>query len=294
MRYPEFLVVGAMKCGTTSLYFDLRTSPWIFLPEEKEPNSLTRDSVLERSGREAYARLFAPAKAEQICGEASTDYTKLPDFTGAASRAREVIGHELKILYLVREPVARVLSHHYHEVTAGTMARDIDVATRSEPRLLSYTQYATQIRPWLDAFGEDQIRIIPFEEYVQDRKRTVASISRFLGVEPRTEGIDLGRVHNKGEDARIPRGLVRRLSRNRAYRFLIRSWVSRPIRTRIRNLVTPAAPPRPRPPSVATVDYILERLRPDLEELQQLMGLDRPLWDLEEVRRKHAERAPGG
>src|SRR5262245_34426917 len=86
--FPDFLIVGAMKAGTTSLHRDLNLHPQIFLPEEKEPEGLCHDRVLSARGRRRYARLFRPSRAGQMRGEASTAYTKLPEWQGVPARAR--------------------------------------------------------------------------------------------------------------------------------------------------------------------------------------------------------------
>ena len=51
---PDFLIIGAMKSGTTSLYADLKTHPSIFLPEDKEPSCLASDEVLTDAGQAPY------------------------------------------------------------------------------------------------------------------------------------------------------------------------------------------------------------------------------------------------
>ena len=287
MRLPDFLIVGGMKCGTTSLFFDLSTNPAIFTPDDKEPHALADDAVFTEAGQAGYARLFRDARDDQICGEASTGYTKLPDIAGVPDRARRVLG-EPRILYLVREPVSRVISHHYWALTVGAVDADIDRAVRESQMLIDYSLYAMQIRPWLEAFGEDRVRIVRFESYVADRPRTVAELSRFLGVEPHTEGIRVDRIHNVGGERRRPGGLAWRFSRRGLYRSWIRPWLPSAMRDRLRRLGMPGSPPRPAPPSPATVEHILAKVADDSAALAELMRHRGPLWDLDAVRRRYA------
>ena len=291
MRLPDFLIIGAMKSGTTSLYFDLRSNPAVFLPEDKEPTCLAEDAVLEEQGRASYARLFRSARSDQLCGEASTGYSKLPEVRGVPARALALLGSRVKIIYLVREPVARTLSHHYHEVTAGTMQRDVDLAVRRHSRLIDFSRYAMQLEPWLDLFEPGQIQVIRFEDYVQDRPGSLTRICDFLEVPSDTMGVEQDKVHNRGEDARVPTGWMWRFSRGSFYRSWIRPWVSRPIRTRIRKLFMPPAGERPGPPSLATVDLILDGVRTDQEKLQRMLEADEPLWDLDDVRARYSGRS---
>jgi hypothetical protein len=289
MRLPDFLLIGGMKCGTTSLFFDLGVNPAVFLPDDKEPHDLVSDRVLTPAGKRQYGRLFRGARADQICGEASTGYTKLPDTRGVPRRARRLQGQP-RVTSLVREPVSRAVSHHYHLLVNGRVDPDIDRAVRTCSPLIDYGLYAMQIRPWIEELGEDRISIVRFESYVADRRRTVAELSRFLGVEPRTAAIQTDRVRNIGGERRVPAGIGWRFSRGGLYRSWIRPRLPRSVRDRLRRLSMRPAPPRPAPPSPATVDYILDRVGEDVAALQALMGAAGPLWDFDAVRRHYACR----
>ena len=129
MTLPGFLVVGAMKAGTTSLYRDLPTNPSVFMPIDKEPNNLLSDDVRTPQGLDDYARHFQRAGADQLCGEASTAYTMLPRHTGVPERALEVLGPDCRIIYLVREPVARIVSHHQHALVRRLAIRRFEAKT---------------------------------------------------------------------------------------------------------------------------------------------------------------------
>ena len=98
MTLPHFLIIGGMKCGSTTLYRDLLTHPRVFFPIDKEPCNLCDDRVLTDAGRAEYEALFKRARPDQLCAEASTDYTKLPDRPGVAARALRVLGPELKLI----------------------------------------------------------------------------------------------------------------------------------------------------------------------------------------------------
>ncbi len=289
MRLPDFLIIGGMKCGTTSLFFDLGLNPGIFLPDDKEPHDLVSDHVLTRAGRKSYGRLFRGARGGQICGEASTGYSKLPDVAGVPRRARRLLGRP-RVIYLVREPVARAVSHHYHLLVNGEVGADVNHAARTCPSLVDYGRYAMQIRPWIEELGEDRVSIVRFESYVADRRRTVAELSRFLGVEPRTEAIQVDRIRNVAGDRRVRGGAAWRFSRRGLYRRWLRPWLPRSARDRLRRLGMPPPPPRPAPPAPATVDYILDRVEGDAAALWELMGAAGPLWDFEAVRRRYRRR----
>jgi hypothetical protein len=150
-----------------------------------------------------------------------------------------------------------------------------------------------QARAWLEFFPREQLRIVRMDDFTRDRAGVVAELSRFLGIEPVTESIDPDAIHNKTEDKPLLRGVWHFATRNPVYRS-VRPLIPLGFRDRMRHLLLPKAPPRPNPPSISTVDFILESLGPDLEELSRLMNLGKPVWDLAKVRQKYTPNAPGG
>lgn len=293
MGLPQFLIIGAMKSGTTSLFFDLMANPAIFFPDDKEPSTLATDDVLSAAGRAAYHDLFRSARPGQLCGEASTDYSKLPDIPGVPERAARVLGTAVKIIYLVREPVARTISQHYHELAGGTVDANVDEAVRTCPRLIHYSLYGRQILPWIETFGEQHVYVVRFERYVANRRGVVAELSEFLGVPPALEQIEPGHAYNSSERMWARGGPLWRFARGSLYRTWLRPFLSRKQRSRLRDLLLPKAPDRPDLPSLDTVDYILDRVRPDLGLLQTLTAWNDPPWDLDLVRRRHATVSAG-
>jgi hypothetical protein len=292
VRLPDFLIIGAQKAGTTTLWRDLLTQPGVFMSREKEPHCLVDDAVLAEPGRSAYARLFASATPDQVCGEASTAYTKLPDRPGVPARARALLGPDLRAIYVVRNPVTRIISHHLHDHLQDLVTADIDEAVRTYPPLLDYTRYAMQARPWIETFGAERVRIVRFEDYVADRRGTVESLDRFLGVEPRPELVEVEKIWNRGADKPITRGPFGRVPDLPLYRRLVRPLLPLAARDRLRRLLLPKPPPeRPAPPAPATVDLILDALADDLDELPRLAGASGPLWDLAETRARFAAEA---
>ena len=285
MQLPDFLIIGAMKAGTTTLYHDLLTNPCVFFPADKEPGNLAVDDVLTEAGRRRYASMFKAARSDQICGEASTAYTKLPDIRGVPERARRVLGTQLKVIYVIREPVSRIISQHDHEHVYENMGADINQAVRESDPLINYSLYAMQIEPWLERLGPDRVRIIHFESYVEDRRRTVSSICEYLGIAPRPELVKPDDVFNPGDAAPAAAGLVWRMTKSRWYRKGVRPLLPMGLKSRLRAALLPKGPPRPDPPTLRTVDYIIERIQDDSERLRQLMGRSAPLWDFDAVRR---------
>lgn len=294
MRFPDFLIIGAMKAGTTSLCRDLETNSNISFSSVKEPHTLCLDDVLTEQGRQNYAALFRDSGPEQACGEGSTGYTKLPYHVGIPERARKLIGTKLKLIYIVREPVARTLSHHYHMYRAGDAPGDIDQAVRSISQLVEVSRYAMQLQPWIDVFGLDHVCVVRFEDYVQDRGRTVAQLCEFLGVEFEEGAINPKRVHNAGYEQLLPpdmlRDTIRKITRSQWYKRNVHPRVPQWVRDQFKSAFYEEAKERPDSPSIQTIDYIIDRVSGDVRRLSEMIGRQEPLWNMESVRSSWATR----
>lgn len=286
MRLPDFLIIGAMKSGTTTLFEDLSTLPDVFFPSDKEPGNLADDYVLRSQGRADYAALFERALPTQKCGDASTVYTKLPDIERCASRASAVLSSTAKIVYLVREPLSRAISQYKHEVGMKTISGSIDEAVLKYPRLIDYSCYAMQLSPWIEEFGRSNILVVRFEDYVKDRERYARNVAEFVGLEPDSIAIDANARFNDSTDKVVATGFAATFIHSRFYRSLIRPYFDRTVRQRIARMVLP----KPRvaffPPTPGTVEIMCRKIVPDVARLQEMLALEDPLWNLDDARRK--------
>jgi hypothetical protein len=280
-----------MKAGTTSLYRDLLANPAIFFPADKEPGNLADDRVLTEAGRREYELLFSGGSENQIIGDASTTYTKEPDLSGAAKRAREVLGPNVKIVYLVREPIARIISQHYHEYREGLVGGDIDAEARRHSRYVDISSYAMQVSPWIEEFGAERVKIVVFETYVSNRAATVEAVSQFIGAPVRGGIVEPDTHYNRGDEAAVATGFWKAFAASAYYRRLVRPRLPLDTRTLLRNLVMGKPPPRPASPSRATIEYLLQQLREDTARLASLMGRSEPPWRPEDALKRAREAA---
>ncbi len=284
-RLPDFLVIGAMKAGTTSLSADLQAVPEIFFPSVKEPHFLTDDAVLTTAGRRRYAQLFARSDESQRCGEASTGYTKLPSLPGVPRRAKQLLGTGARFVYLVRNPIDRAISHHYHLCRAGDLSIGIDEAVQQLPELVDYGRYAMQLEPWLNQFDPGSFHVVRFEDYVSNRLEVVADICRFLDVEPQTHRIDTAVIQNEGQAAPSPKPLVKSLlrgvTRSQWYKVHVHPRTPQRLRNALKPVVMQNPPARPAPPSRDTLKHLADCFRDDAERLRAIMNRQEPLWNLD-------------
>lgn len=119
MKRPDFLIPGAQKCGTTTLYYLLRQHPQCYMPEEKEPQAL---ASVDYSPTD-YAALFAPAVdgGHRVAGEASTSYFVIP---GIPERISSECSGAVRFVVILRDPAKRTLSSFLHMYKRGHERRD--------------------------------------------------------------------------------------------------------------------------------------------------------------------------
>jgi len=278
-RLPNVLLIGAMKAGTTGVYMDLATHPDVFLAQDKEPQSLCHDDVFTKSGLDRYAARYASASDRQVVCDASTDYSKRPDYEGVAQRAVKVLPDGFKVIYLVRHPIDRIFSQHYHEFIAGLVSSDIDKEIRIRSRYIDYSSYAYQLRPWLEAIGPERIHVVRFEDYVDHRCEVLDDICSFLGLSHGSLKINLVKIYNKSEGKPVQNNFWKGISRNSLYKQILRQILPPKLRLAIYRWMLPAAPQKPNGPALETTAWLRDSLAPDVRQLSKMLGVDHPLWE---------------
>lgn len=182
-RLPSFLVIGAMKAGTTSLYNYLRPHPEVFMPRVKELNFFQEERNWRR-GLGWYVKQFRDAGPEAIAiGEASPGYTAYPNSPGVPER---IAAHlpEVRLIYIVRDPIERIRSQYQHRVTIGVEKDPFERAVLQNPNYVHFTRYAFQIEQYLPYVPRDRLLVITSESLRSDRSATMRRVYRFLEVAP--------------------------------------------------------------------------------------------------------------
>jgi hypothetical protein len=179
MSLPDFVIIGAMKCGTSTLHAQLAAQPQFFMSAPKEPNFFSNDEIYAK-GEAWYRGLFASAPAGAIKGESSTHYTKLPTYPKTVDRLASLIP-QAKFIYVTRDPIERLVSQYIHEWTEGRISVPIDEAIEKHPELIAYSRYGYQLQPFVERFGRERILHIEFERMTAEPDATLKRIAAFLG-----------------------------------------------------------------------------------------------------------------
>jgi len=210
-RWPNFFIVGAQRCGTTSLYEYLKQTPGIYMSPVKEPNFFSRiDPVYLTPSpirdKKKYLALFKKVNNEIAIGEASPTYLQDPQ---AAKLIHDTVPNA-RIIVMLRDPVERSFSHYLIRKGLGMETlpfRDaIKKALNSQDeysrRVVEASFYSQQVKTYLDTFGKNLVKIIIFEEFVKDVRRVVKDVLEFLEVNAEPPE-SIGEIHNPFT---VPRG----------------------------------------------------------------------------------------
>ncbi|MFI5316440.1 MAG: sulfotransferase family protein [Myxococcota bacterium] len=176
---PDFAIIGAMKCGTSTLHEQLALRSGFFMSRPKEPNFFSDDSQFAR-GIAWYAGLFAGASERQLCGESSTHYTKLPTHPLAAGRMHAQLP-KARLIYVMRDPVERAVSQYLHEWSTREVEGSLETAFERHERFVAYSCYARQLEPYVERWGAGSILPVFFERLIASPEEELARVCRFLG-----------------------------------------------------------------------------------------------------------------
>jgi len=177
---PDFAIIGAMKSATSTLHVQLSAVSGVAMSSPKEPCFFSDDEIFAR-GEAWYDACFAHAGPGDLRGESSTHYTKLPTLPHACERLHRR-RPDAKLLYVIRHPVDRLVSHYVHGWTEGWYRGDLERAIDEDTTLVAYGRYAMQLRPWLDRFGPEQVLLVAYDGIRTRPQEELARIGAFLGL----------------------------------------------------------------------------------------------------------------
>lgn len=190
---PNFLLIGAAKCGSTTLTALLGQHPQIFMPPE-EVAFFALDDRYAR-GIDWYESLFAEAGPAPRRGENSNHYTMHELYPEAFGRlVHHLDGEDLRLIYLVRHPLRRIESHWIEKRSHGgdEVHHDFNRAVfENRARLLDPSDYWRQLQPYRRHFGDDRILVVLTEELDRDPQSVLHECFSFLGVHPHEVDTDV-------------------------------------------------------------------------------------------------------
>lgn len=223
-RLPDFLVIGAQKCGTSWLREMLRQHPAVFMPI-RELHFFDKPDIYA-NGPAWYARHFDDAAPDQVVGEKTPAYLRLPIKPNIPEGARRI--HDLlpdaKLIAILRNPVHRAISALNHAIVVG----DVPPLHSPDELLIGRKQdlvgwpvieagmYHEQISAFVDIYGRERLRVFFLEDdVIGDPARMMNDVCDFLGI-ARHSFEQARRPENRRRESKL--GLVLKYHMPRVYR----------------------------------------------------------------------------
>jgi len=234
MRLPDFVLIGSMKSATSTLHDQLAEQPGIFMSTPKEPCFFSDDAVYAR-GMDWYSGLFADAPAGALCGESSTHYTKLPTHPDSAARLAAHLP-QAKLIYIMRHPIDRLISHYVHAWTEREVSGSIDDAVATHAPLIQYGQYAMQLETFFAHFDRAAILPVFFERLRVAGQEELERVAQFIGYAQKPQWSDAEARKNVSSERLRTSPLRDALIDAPLIRTLRRRLVPQAVRDRIKRL----------------------------------------------------------
>ncbi len=303
-RVPDFLLAGAPRCGTSTLYSYLSRAAGIFMSREKEPEFfLAWDEqpyyIDDRRRyaadyisytREDYLRLFKPARQTDVIGEASSWYLYGGEKTIA--NIRRLYGQQarrVKIIFILRSPVERAWSHYWLKRNQGE--EHLPFAEAIRPKVvqdrmarrcslgfdyLGQSLYSRNVETFLESF--DAVKVLLFDDFRRDAVETLTGLFEFLGLKPPVLSPKTKRLNTSGVSrSRAAEGLSRLTFQPNALKSLIKHLIPRALRYNLKNRVGARLFQQP-----ILVDSLRRELagffREDIVRLERVIGRDLGVW----------------
>lgn len=281
MNFPNFLIIGAHKAGTTSLYYYLKSHPQIFMPDLKEARYFAFDPdnfdhikkanvIFPITTLDDYLALFEPARDEIAIGEAS------PEYLNSEYAARKIYKYmpNAKLIVSLRNPIDRAYSQFLMAYRAGETpnVKIGDYSFRYDNARNGF--YYPKLKKYFDIFGENQIKVILFEDLITDTNKTVKEVFKFLNVSE-SFAPDINTVYNRG--GIVKSKVIRNFSNNKKLKTLIKTYMPHSLVLALKNIKNyniKKAPPLTIEHRIDAVKFVKE----DIHKLESLIKRDLSSW----------------
>ncbi|WP_372575074.1 sulfotransferase family protein [Ruegeria jejuensis] len=196
-RLPDFIIGGAPKCGTTSLHFILGQSPQIGLPDAEihyfdADDPIAHPDFLDARGPDLkwfdtrlthkpnldwYASRFSDFQDKLLIGEDSTTYL----FSPVAARRIKDLLPDIRLVFLLRDPVKRAYSQYWHLVCSARLSCSFEQALSQHSSIILGSTYAPHIAQYFDVFGRENVHIAVFEDFLADKQAFLDGVTAHIG-----------------------------------------------------------------------------------------------------------------
>lgn len=217
MYLPNFVIIGAPKCGTTSIFYYLKQHPQVYLPNRKELHYFSYEQLARNSygpgdkstllalcsTSEQYREYYSSVGSQKAIGEVSPSYLY---YAETAERIKEEVG-DVKIIAILRNPKEKAFSQYMHLVRENRETLSFyDALMIEEERrkqgwsdIWSYaesTLYSEKIKKFQNVFGTSNVMVLFFEDFISSPKESMREVFKFINVDEK-HSVDTDKQYNR-------------------------------------------------------------------------------------------------
>jgi hypothetical protein len=305
IRLPDFIICGAMKCGTSTVHALLNKHPHVYIPDS-EINLFDIDDIFQHADfflrREShwvwpdisnnpmdywewYSRFFSDAPQNCLVGEDSTCY--LP--SARASYRISLQSKPIKTIICLRQPTSRAYSQYWHMLRTGRAIFNFEDTIKFTPHyVLERSMYLTQILEFMKNIPRERIFFFILEEFLEDKEATLRNLASFLSLS--CEDFPENTLETHTNRAKIPRSIKLRALHNRMLRVSgsmsymkklpysvdmgNRDHLTARIFNKLQKIVNPSIAQAIPKIEDSTKDFLNQFFRRELEGLGDIVGAD--------------------
>jgi hypothetical protein len=294
-RLANFVVIGAPKCGTTSLHRYLSEHPDIYLPIQKELHFFSRPFIKQLTAGpkdrdvladiprtfEEYAVHYADVRDETAIGEISPSYLYFADVARAINQR---LG-EVKIIVILRDPIQKAYSQYLHLVRDNRETLSFYDALLAEGgrhvagwsaiwRYAESSLYTERLRTYRDVFGDENVKVLIFEEFIADTRGSLTELLEFLSVRDDVP-LTTTTVHHRSGKPRS-KLLSSLLSKRSPLSRVAKAFLPRALTDSMQRRLWSLNTLRKEAIDARSMSYLQEYFRGDVAELESLLGRSLP------------------
>ena len=294
INLPNLLIVGAAKCGTTSLHNYLKQHPDIFMTEHKEPHFLINSEIGEDrvhkavTNLEEYEEMFKTEGEYKYKGESSVMYLAFPEFS--IKNIKKYLDPDVKIIIMLRNPIERAFAGYLHnlrynpsedlsfEEAFDTSEERYHQVTDMTPdtRYLHVGNYHSQVESFMSVFN-DNVLVIMYEDYVKDIDLCLSNVFDFLAIDKIS--IDTSKRHMVGGWVFKSKFLRNLLIPQNNFKSLVKTILPnkrlrKSFKKKLMNISTVENPSISKEMHLKLIEYY----RKDIGSLSKLLKIDLKYW----------------
>lgn len=285
---PNFIIVGAPKAGTTSLYHYLSGHPQVYMSEPKEVNYFSKEELeaqnlfyqdFKAKDLDSYKTLFNKAIDKKAVGEGSVSYLFYPK---TALRIKEVLP-EIKTIILLRNPLDRGYSHYLMDLRLGLVNLTYDEivykTVKHKDLGLYYQQYVElgfyyeQVKRYIDTFGEKQVKVYLQKDLRNNPNSVIGDLYDYLEID---KTIIPNTVQEHNSFSMPKNDLIQKLYGSQMFRTTLSKLFPNSAKVLLLNIFFE----RTKKPELCpkTREHLLKLYKPDIEKLEKLINQDLSDW----------------